>query len=99
MIDILVIRDAGNRQGDDVVDPMITSIPVALDRGRFEINEASGMRQTTLETVYRNDVEMGQIVEVHDSLQGKSWRGKISSITHTSSGAELITKLNIMRPR
>jgi len=99
LIDLIVIRDAGDHQGEDVVDPMITSVAVALDRGRFEINEASGMRPTTLETVYRNNVEMGQIVEVHDSLQGSVWRGKISSISHRSKGPELLTRLTIMRPQ
>ena len=99
MIDIIVIRCAGDHPGEDIVDPMITSVAVALERGRYEINEHSGMRSTTLRTKYRNGVRQGQIVEVHDALQGKSWRGKVSSITHTSQGPALYTDLTIMKPR
>ena len=99
MIDIIVIRCAGDQPGEDVVDPLITSVAVALDRGRYEINEHSGMRPTTLRTKYRNDVHLGEIAEVHDALQGKSWRGKISGIAHKAIGSSLYTDLNILRPR
>lgn len=98
-VDIIVIRCSGLNAGEDIVDPMIVSVSVALERGRYEINEKSGMRSTTLQTKYRNIVRLGDIAEVHDSLQGSIWRGKISAISHKSAGASLVTNLTISRPR
>lgn len=99
MIDIIVIRCSGDHPGEDVIDPLITSVGVALARGRYEINEHSGMRPTKLRTAYRDTVRLGDIVEVHDALQGASWRGKVSGISHKSIGPSLYTDLDILRPR
>lgn len=99
MIDIIVIRCAGTHPGEDVVDALITNTSVALERGRHEINENSGTRPTTLHTKYRSGVRLGQMVEVHDALQGRVWRGKIAGISHKARGASLFTDLDIVRPR
>ena len=52
MIEILVTRGAGDRQGPDISDPLITSVPVALAKGAAEINRSCSDRKTlSLETV------------------------------------------------
>ena len=38
-LDIFVMRGAGDRRGEDIVDPLIgSSIPVAIQRGRNELD-------------------------------------------------------------
>ncbi|MBF0341538.1 MAG: hypothetical protein HQL95_11345, partial [Magnetococcales bacterium] len=39
----------------------------------------------------------GQLVEVHDALMGQSWRGKITSVSHSAQGNKLTTSLEILR--
>ena len=45
MIEILVKRGLGDKQGPDITDALITSVPVALARGATEINTACSDRK------------------------------------------------------
>jgi hypothetical protein len=100
MIDIFVQRDAGDKRGEDIVDPLIGSLPVAIARGRNELDEhAQPMQTVTMEAVYRDGVRLGQTVMVNDSRAGVFWVGKIAGITHSARGIELATTLRIKRAR
>lgn len=46
MIEILVSRAPGDKRGQAISDPLITSIPVALARGAAEINRRISNRKT-----------------------------------------------------
>jgi len=98
-IDIFVQRGSGNKQGEDIVDPLITSIPVALQRGRNELDEQSSAPQDiSVEVVYRDGVRLGQVAKFYDAQTGLEWLGKITGITHRSSGVELLTTLQVKKP-
>ena len=45
MIEILVKRGPGDKQGQDITDALITSVPVALARGAAEINTSCSDRK------------------------------------------------------
>lgn len=96
-IEIFVQRGAGDRQGPDIVDTYITTIPAALARGTYEINYATPVEPVTLRTVYRSGVSLGQLVEVHDALQGKSWRGRVVDISHSIQRTQVWTQLIVER--
>lgn len=99
MIDIFVQRYTGDIRGDDVVDALMASLPAALARGRAELDEHALLQQPVDLTVrFRTGVRMGQLIGVHDSLQGASWKGKITGISHRISGGQVYTSLNVMRP-
>jgi hypothetical protein len=99
MIDIFVQRYAGDRRGEDIVDPLIGSIPVAIARGRNELDErAQPMMPMELETVYRDGLRLGQLVFVSDSNSGSAWIGKVTGITHHVSGPEITTTLRLKAP-
>lgn len=98
-VDIFVIRGAGDKRGDDIVDPLIGSVPVAVVRGRNELDErAEGMQTVEVETVYRTGVRLGQAARFFDLQTGEIWTGKIAGITHSKSGVEISTTLQVKRP-
>lgn len=99
MSSIVVFRGAGDRKGQDIIEALLSSTSAKLERGRVEMDEnAKPAQSVTLEIVYRTGVRLGQLVEVHDSAQGKSWRGKISAITHRITQTSHITELTVLRP-
>ena len=96
-VDIIVQRGEGDRQGPDIVDPLITTIPAAIARGTYEINKSTSVDAVVLRTSYRSNVKRGGLVEVHDALQGKTWRGRIVDIAHNIQRTQVWTQLSIER--
>ena len=99
-LDIFVQRDAGDRRGADIVDPLIGgSIPVALQRGRNELDrQAKAPQRISAETVFRTDLRLGQHARFYDFDSGEIWNGKITGISHTQQGVVLTTQLQIEKP-
>lgn len=81
-MEIIVFRPPGDNQGDDIVDPLLSTVAVGLSRGRAELDENSSAHQlNTLTINYRAGLELGQLVEVVDLLLARVWKGKIIGIT------------------
>lgn len=99
MIDIFVQRYAGDRRGDDIVDALMCTLPVALSRGRSLLDK-NALRQQPVELTvrYRPGIRLGQLIECHDSVQGVSWRGKVASISHRISNGQVYTVVGALRP-
>jgi hypothetical protein len=99
MIDIFVVRGLGDKRGEDIVDPLITTVAVALQRGRNELDrQGSGLQEVSVETVYRPGVRLGQLGYYVDVRSGLSWYGKVSGISHRIDGPALTTTLQIEKP-
>ena len=99
MIDIFVQRYAGDIRGDDIVDPLLSELSVALARGRSKLDESALPQQPVELTVrYRPGLRLGQLIEAHDRMQGVSWRGKIAGISHRISNGQVYTVLETIRP-
>ena len=100
MIAVEVYRGSGERPGGEVRDPLIgDSLPVALARGRAELDaNAHTMERVELESAYRPDSTLGELIEIDDPVQGVTWRGQVIGIAHRLDGAELITVLTVRRP-
>lgn len=99
MSSVVVVRGIGDRKGQDIVDALLADTSAKIERGRVELDEHDKPSQdVTLEIVYRPGLRLGQLVEVHDSVQGVSWRGKIVEIAHRITIASHTTELRISRP-
>lgn len=99
MSSIVVFRGVGDKKGQDIVEALLSSTSAKLERGRVELDEHALPNQSvTMQIVYRPGVRLGQLVEVHDSTQGKSWRGKITAIVHKITKTKHVTDLTISRP-
>lgn len=97
MIDIIVQRGLGDSPGEDIEDPLIVDVMTAVERGRNEIDAASGLRTVSLSCVINPAVRLGMTVAVHDALQGKVWQGKVTSIRHSIQESGAITDLGLLR--
>ena len=102
MVDIVVIRGAGDRPGDDIVDTLIVSVPVALSRGRSELDEGALADAPVLDCALQ-DIRLGQLIEVDDSALGV-WRGKVTGVSHQvdsddEGNISASTTINLRKPR
>lgn len=102
-IDIFVQRGQGDKSGENIVDPLIGSLPVAIQRGRNELDARSvPLIGVDNEAVYRSGVRMGDLARFHDLLNGVEWSGKIAGISHevrkAGESVELTTRLKVERP-
>lgn len=99
-LDIFVQRYAGDKRGPDIVDPLISgSIPVALQRGRNELDgRAKSPQPITVETLFRTGLTLGLHARFYDFDTGTIWDGKIVGITHSHSGVKLFTRLQVEKP-
>lgn len=99
MPSVIVVRGAGDKRGEDIVDPLLCTVEVQLARGKTELDLHAAMPQTVnLTTVFRAGVEDGQLVEVHDAMQGMSYRSKIAGVSHRIDGGKVNTVLDLLRP-
>jgi hypothetical protein len=48
--------------------------------------------------IYVSGVRPGMLVEIHDALQGRSWRGKVTRVRHVLQGNVVMTELDLIRP-
>jgi hypothetical protein len=79
-MDILCIRGDGDRPGEDIMEPLLSTVEAGLSRGRAELDEGALSDEQRLETILI-DLRLGQLIEVDDSTLGR-WRGKITSLSH-----------------
>lgn len=93
MPDIVVIRGGGTRQGEDVIDPLLTTVSACLARGRIELDAASGLQPIEMECLYRDGLLLGDMVEINDPLHIAPYYGILSRITHVATPTTLTTQL------
>jgi hypothetical protein len=80
-MDIVCIRGDGLHPGDDLVEPLLSTVEAALSRGRCELDEGSLADEQRLETVLM-DLRLGQIIQIDDTALGE-WRGKLTALSHS----------------
>ena len=96
---ITVKRQANiENQAPVITEKLLTTREAAVERGKQELDELGGNR-----SVYRLNMPLtklvlpGQIVEVQDSSQGESWRGKCVSVSLTVKRGSISQGLSIER--
>lgn len=96
-IDIVVIRDSGDIEGEPIVDPLIGSIPCALQRGRNVLDGATRLVTVVdIEQIYDGSFRMGQIHQREDYTMSAIFpKSKITGITHTVSKNSEVDALSI----
>lgn len=81
MTDLIVQRGSGDKPGDDISDPLLTTIAAALSRGRAELDEGTLADQAQIERTW-HDHRLGDTVSLRDPIAGR-WRGKVTGVQHT----------------
>lgn len=65
MSTVIVQRGAGDKPGPDIVDDLLSAVPMAVERGRNEIDrQCSNRRIVNLTGPYRSWIDTGSLVEV-----------------------------------
>lgn len=89
MTHIVVKRGAGDSPGEEIVDPLLATVPAALSRGRAELDkQGSGAQEVTLTVPFTTGRRLGQLEAVHDIEAGKVYKGKITGLRHHGRGGE-----------
>jgi len=89
MVHIIVKRGAGTSPGDEIVDPLLSTQPAALSRGRAELDkQGSGAQEVTLTVPFVTGRRPGQLEAVHDIESGRVFKGKITSLRHHGRGGD-----------
>ena len=79
MISVMARRSPADIPGNDIADPLLTSEPVAVERGRNEIDKNCSSRELiTSVGPHKEFLQPGKMVEVADHQQ-QLWRGMITS--------------------
>lgn len=98
MIDIFVQREDALNRGVDITDVLITTIEVARNRGRMELDQQSSIREVELTTIFKTGVKLYDLVKVHDSFQSRIWTGMIVGLRKTITNNGAFMRLIIKRP-
>lgn len=89
MVHIVVKRGAGTSPGEEIVDPLLATVPAALSRGRAELDrQSSGAQNPTFTVPFVIGRRLGQLETVHDILSGKAYKGKIVGLHHHGQGGD-----------
>jgi hypothetical protein len=102
MTDIIVIRGLGDKEGEDIVDLLLSTDAAALSRGQAELDlRASAVVERRIEIPYTSGLLNGQTVQIQDALQGVTYIGKITSIDHSFNAEPapvVVTTLTLLVP-
>jgi len=96
-MNITVKRHAADRPAPDIVEPLLTDIRAALERGRAELDSGEPLQVVRITSLYVAGLAPGDLVEVRDMYQGGPWRGKVTSVSHTAAEGTLLTELELVR--
>lgn len=99
MTDIVVVRFLGDKEGDDIVDELLTTDLVALSRGRAELDSrATAFVERSIRVPYQAGLETGQICEITDELQGETYVAKIIGLSYANDLAEALVTIDLLAP-
>ena len=90
-------RGDGEFPGPDIVAPLLAGLLPKQSRAQAEIDAGESLQEVSLTCVFIKEIMPGQLVEVHDAMMGRSWRGKVTSVGHEVNGVVLTTTLELVR--
>ena len=99
MTDLVVVRFLGDKDGDDIVEELLSTDAAALSRGRAEMDlRSTAQVEKTVDVVYTAGLENGQTVEISDELQGETYIGKIIGLDYSMALASAIISVTLIVP-
>lgn len=97
MPEAYVQRDAGDLQGPDIIDPLMSEVPVLIARGTAAIDRSSDLQKVYVTAKYIPFLRRGMLAEIVDELQGQAYRGKIVGVAYSARGVSITVQLTIQR--
>lgn len=99
MIDLIVFRFAGDKEGEEIFDPLLSDVVAALQRGKFEIDFNTPKIPTSMEIEYTPSMRCGNQVAAVDSRTGEVVYGVVKDFSHVVDGPTIYTKVNMEVPQ
>ena len=96
-MNITVKRYNADHPAPDIVEPILTDINAALERGRNELDKGEDFQTVRITALYVAGIAPGALVEVKDYFQGAPYRGKVTSVEHSISAGRLLTDIEMVR--
>ena len=96
-MNITIKRHNADHPAPDIIEPLLTDIRPALERGRAELDKGEPLQTVRISALYVPGLATGDLVEIRDLYQGGPYRGKITSVEHTAAGGQLTTDMEIVR--
>ncbi|MDH5757698.1 MAG: hypothetical protein OEZ55_13655 [Nitrospinota bacterium] len=96
-MNITVKRHRADRPAPDIVEPLLTDIRAAIERGRAELDSGEELQVVRITSLYVAGIKPGDLVEVADMYQGGPYRGKVTSVAHAAADGKLLTELELAR--
>ncbi|MBF0383964.1 MAG: hypothetical protein HQL69_23350 [Magnetococcales bacterium] len=90
-------RGNGEFPGPDIIAPLLAGHLPKQSRAQAEIDAGESLQDASLTCIFIPAIMPGQLVEVHDAMMGRSWRGKVTSVGHEVNGVVLITNMELVR--
>lgn len=97
MTDIIVYRGAGDKEGEEIFDVLLSEVAPALRRGSYEIDKVSPREIVDSEVVYLPQIRRGMLLEIVNTDTGASDRGVVSSFMHAVVGPTVFTRVQMER--
>ncbi|MBF0422628.1 MAG: hypothetical protein HQL73_06520 [Magnetococcales bacterium] len=95
--EIICQRGDGEFFGDDISDPLLVGTQEMLSRGRMAIDSGEKFQEIQLTCVFRPGIMPGHLIEVHDAMMGRSWRGQVTGVQHVIHVPKVTTVIDILR--
>lgn len=101
-MDIVAIRGEGDAPGEDIVEPLLSTVEAALSRGQAELDQGALADEQQLDVTLQ-DLRLGSLITVEDSALGY-WKGKVTAVVHTvnvddAGNLSASTSVTLRKPR
>lgn len=96
-IDIIVVRGDGDKDGGVIQDPLLSTLPAAIQRGVKELNDADDTETVEVDAAYTPEADTGLLLAVDDSNYGQVWVGRIMDVSHGVNGGAPRTLMSVRR--
>ncbi len=93
MIDLIVYRGLGEREGAEIFEPLLSAVAPALQRGKFEIDFNTPKVEYRVEVAYEETLSMGDEVSIQDPPTGRVMFGMVKNFSHVRDGVQVYTSL------
>ncbi|MBF0445043.1 MAG: discoidin domain-containing protein [Magnetococcales bacterium] len=94
---VTVMRNNGQKPAADIFAPLLGSKPALQARAQHELNLGEPLQVVEVRTIYRPGLAPGQLIEIHDALFGRTFRGIITDLIHELDSNTQTSKLTISK--
>ncbi|MBF0358954.1 MAG: discoidin domain-containing protein [Magnetococcales bacterium] len=90
-------RNNGRRPAPDIFAPLLSGKPALIARCEQELDLGEELQIVDITSIYRPGLAPGQLIEIHDTLYGRSFRGILTALCHTIGQNTPTSKLTISK--